>query len=432
MTCGKWKIEQEIGHGAYGVVYRAVGPDGECAAVKVCRRDDVGGEGYARELRGAKLFMSVRPQEGLVRMRELEETDWGFYTVLDLADDEFDRSANSEGYRPKTLARVIAGEKALPLKECVRLAIALTKGLAALQRHHLLHRDIKPGNVIYVGGRPVLSDPGLLIEESDAVSLIGTPGYVPPEKFTDAASDIYSLGLTLKAASFGRQVDELDKGPALEADTSAACFPAWWRILNKATDPDASRRYQSAKALVKDLKMLRARMFLANVSWIFWACFGIVPLVAVVYAYVSECDRRRLADEVEPLKKIVATMDSLNDESAQDDQVWSSFSGSYFCRTDESHRQRLKRVEEKDPALAAQMRDILKDMQGIDRKGEENNRRIQSLRDEIKNASGAGTNAAENYNQAEMLSMENEKLVKAWLSLLERFTTIGDAAKERK
>ena len=266
MTYGKWKLVQEIGRGAYGVVYRTEGPDGEQAAVKVCRHDDVGDECYGRELRGAKLFKAIPPQEGLVRMRELVETDWWFYTVLDLADDEFESSSHSaEGYRPKTLASVIAGEKALPLAACVKLAISLANGLSALQRHHLLHRDIKPGNVLYVGGRPVLADPGLIIEESDAVSLVGTPGYVPPEKFTDAASDIYSLGLTLKAASFGRQVDELDKGPAMEADTVAACFPAWWRILNKATDPVASRRYQSAKALLKDLQMLRLKMAVAGV-----------------------------------------------------------------------------------------------------------------------------------------------------------------------
>lgn len=432
-SCGAWTLVQEIGRGAYGVVYRAAGPDGERAAVKVCRRNDIGDECYDRELRGAKLFKSIPPQEGLVRMQDLVETEWGFYTVLDLADDEFGGSSNSsEDYRPKTLARVIAGEKALPLKECVKLAISLANGLSALQRHHLLHRDIKPGNIIYVGGRPVLSDPGLLIEESDAVSLVGTPGYVPPEKFTDAASDIYSLGLTLKAASFGRQVDELDKGPAMEADTGAACFPAWWRILNKATDPDASRRYQSAKALVKDLKTLQLRMFFAKLSWGFWAFFGVVPLAAVVYAYVSERDRRRLSAEIEPMRKIVSVMDSLNDQSVQEDKTWSSFAGSYFCHTDESHRQRLKRAEEKDPVRAAQMRAILDEMQEIDRKGAENNRRIQSLRDTCKDASESGQNAAEYYNQAEMLSLENEKLVKAWLSLLERFTVIEDAVKERK
>ena len=282
MTCGKWKLVQEIGRGAYGVVCRAIGSDGECAAVKVCRRDAVGDECYERELRGAKLFRAIPPQEGLVRMRDLVEADWGFYTVLDLADDEFGGSPNSsEGYRPKTLARVIAGEKALPLKECVKLAISLANGLSALQRHHLLHRDIKPGNVIYVGDRPVLSDPGLLIEESDAVSLVGTPGYVPPERFTDAASDIYSLGLTLKAASFGRQVDELDKGPAMEADTGAVCFPAWWRILNKATDPVASRRYQSAKALLKDLHALCRRMKQPRYSWSSSLVVEILVLVVV-------------------------------------------------------------------------------------------------------------------------------------------------------
>ena len=433
MSCGKWKLANEIGHGAYGVVYLAVGPDGERVAVKLCRRDAVGDECFERELRGAKLFKSIPPQEGLVRMRELGETDWGFYTVLDLADDEFDGSSRSaEGYRPKTLARVIAGEKALPLAACVKLAISLANGLAALQRHHLLHRDIKPGNVIYVDGRPVLADPGLLIEESDAVSLVGTPGYVPPEKFTDAASDIYSLGLTLKAASFGRQVDELDKGPAMEADTGAACFPAWWRILNMATDPVASRRYQSAKALIKDLKMLRIRMYLAKSSWFSRTAFGCVLLSVVAYAYVSDRDRRRLSAEIEPMKKIVSVMDSLNDLSVQDDKVWSSFSGSYFCHTDESHRQRLKRVEEIDRPRAAQMRTILDEMQEIDRKGEKNNHRIRLLRDKSKGTTESKQSVAEYYNQAELISMENEKLVKAWLSLLERFTAIEDSVKERK
>lgn len=264
-NCGQWHLEREIGHGAYGVVFLAEGPDGERAAVKVCRRDAIGEERYERELRGAKLYRTIPSQEGLVRMREFVEESWGFYAVMDLADNEFgDRDFALDEYRPKTLADVIEGEKALPLDECVKLGMALAKGLATLQRHHLLHRDIKPGNVIYVGGRPVLSDPGLLVEESEATSLVGTPGYVPPENFTDAASDIYSLGLTLKAASFGRRLEDLDKGPALEADTGAKFFPAWWRILNKATDPVPSRRYRSAKALLKDLKALRFKMVVAS------------------------------------------------------------------------------------------------------------------------------------------------------------------------
>ena len=290
-SCGSWQLEREIGHGAYGVVYLAVSPDGERAAVKAMRRMAVGDERFLRELRGAKLYRAIPPQEGLVQMRELAETDWGFYAVMDLADDEFGGvTETSADYRPKTLASVIKGEKALPLKECINLAISLAGGLAVLQRHHLLHRDIKPANVLYVKGKPVLSDPGLIVEESDAVSLVGTPGYVPPEKFTDAASDVYSLGLTLKAASFGRQIEDIDKGPAVEADTSAAQFSAWWRILNKATDPTPSRRYQSAKALLKDLTVLRVRMALPSVGIIVSAvvAIGLAVVIFCAFAYIEQ------------------------------------------------------------------------------------------------------------------------------------------------
>jgi serine/threonine protein kinase len=437
VDCGDWRLDREIGRGAYGVVYLATNGKGERAAVKVCRRNDTGEERYERELRGAKLYSLIPPQEGLVRMREFAEEPWGFYAVMDLADDEFggDCTASSE-YRPKTLARVIEGEKALPLSACVRLGLALAKGLVVLQRHHLLHRDIKPGNVLYVGGRPVLSDPGLVVEESEAVSRVGTPGYVPPENFTGAAGDIYSLGLTLKAASFGRHIEDLDKGPALEADTGANLFPAWWRILNKATDPTPSRRYQSAKAILKELKRLHLRMAFARFAWAYKSAMSLLGVFAVAYGYVSyrerkrvESERKRLEAEIKPLKLVADNLRTLNEMSAQDDMVWSSFSGSYFCRTDESHRQRLKRVEEKDPASAAAMRGILDKMLEVDKKGEENNRRINALHDQNKNKGEKGEGASERYNQAEMLSMENEKLVKSWLSLLERFTEIEDTVK---
>lgn len=264
LSCGKWKIGREIGRGAYGAVYSASGPDGESAAVKICRRNETDPDRYERELRGARLYQSIPPEEGLVRLLDLGVCEWGFYTVMELADDEFGECpGGSSEYHPKTLSRVIAGEKALPLASALELGITIANGLVTLQRHHLLHRDVKPGNIIYVRGKPVLSDIGLLVEESEAASLVGTPGYVPPENFTGASSDVYSLGLTLKAASFGRSVEELDMGPTLEADTSDPLFPAWWRILNKATHPDPSRRYHSAKALLKDLKSLHRRSFLS-------------------------------------------------------------------------------------------------------------------------------------------------------------------------
>ena len=56
VDCGDWRLDREIGRGAYGVVYLATNGKGERAAVKVCRRNDIGEERYERELRGAKLY----------------------------------------------------------------------------------------------------------------------------------------------------------------------------------------------------------------------------------------------------------------------------------------------------------------------------------------------------------------------------------------
>ena len=285
--CGAWTLGREIGRGAAGVVYLATAAVGKFAAVKVCLREELGDVRYERELRGAKLYKRIPPSEGLVRLLELGECEWGFYTVMELADDEFGACPSATaGYRPKTLSSVIAGEKALSVKDSLKIGLALAKGLETLQRHHLLHRDIKPGNVISVRGRFVLSDPGLLIEESEAASLVGTPGYVPPENFVGAGGDVYSLGLTLKAASFGRPVEDLAMGPTMEADTGSPLFAAWWRILNKATHPDATKRYRSAKALLKDLQSLRLRMAFSIFSWkvpffLELAIIGLVILIGI-------------------------------------------------------------------------------------------------------------------------------------------------------
>lgn len=195
----------------------------------------------------------------------------------------------------------------------------------------------------------------------------------------------------------------------MEADTGAALFSAWWRILNKATEAMPSRRYQSAKALLKDLRALRFKMVVARCSRALWAVLFGVFVAVIVYAYVSDRDRRRLADEIEPLKRFVSVMNWAKEELSKKDTAWPSFSGSYFCRTDESHRQRLKRAEEKDPVRAAKMRGILEKMQEIDKKGEENNRRILALRGEKEKAIESGQNVSEIYNQAEIISLENEK-----------------------
>lgn len=405
--CGEWRLVREIGHGAYGVVYLAVGTDGKRAAVKVCRRDEIGEERYARELRGARLYSAIPRTTGLVWMKELVEEPWGFYSVMDLADHEFDGEPSEETYRPKTLASILGGVKALPLDESVKLGIALAKGLETLQRHHLLHRDIKPGNVIYVCGRPVLSDPGLIVEESEAASLVGTPGYVPPENFTAAVGDVYSLGLTLKAASFGRGIEDIDKGPALEADTSAAQFPAWWRILNKATDPTPSRRYQSAKALLKDLEGLRRKIAFASIVGSSAAkgaiALCVLAVIAIMAFFVFSRERTKDVLGWRHMETMVAR--------SERETMWPFY---LMNRANDYTKNRFKRmiesIAETNQTLAVDMRSRLAAIEELDKRDKALLNRIQILYQAAEGKVKNGLDDEEEYLQAKKLYSERRKI----------------------
>lgn len=405
--CGEWRLVREIGHGAYGVVYLAVGSDGKRAAVKVCRREEIGEERYARELRGARLYSAIPRTTGLVCMKELVEEPWGFYSVMDLADHEFDGEFSEDTYRPKTLASMLGGVKALPIDESVKLGIALAKGLETLQRHHLLHRDIKPGNVIYVGGRPVLSDPGLVVEESEAASLVGTPGYVPPENFTAAVGDVYSLGLTLKAASFGRSIEDLDKGPALEADTGAAQFPAWWRILNKATDPTPSRRYQSAKALLKDLEGLRRKIAFASIVGSSAAkgaiALCVLAVIAIMAFFVFSRERTKDVLGWRHMETMVAR--------SERETMWPFY---LMNRANDYTKNRFKRmiesIAETNQTLAVDMRSRLAAIEELDKRDKALLNRIQILYQAAEGKVKNGLDDEEEYLQAKKLYSERRKI----------------------
>ena len=170
-----------------------------------------------------------------------------------------------DSYRPKTLASVLDAEVALPLRDCIDLGLRLSGALAFLQSRHLVHRDVKPSNVLYVRGRPVLADVGLLRDVREAASLVGTPGYAPPEAPGTPEGDVYGLGRTLWRAATGRGPDEAALVPCAEADVDA---PLYWRflaVLQRACAADPARRYRSAKALRRDLLRLRAAVRLASV-----------------------------------------------------------------------------------------------------------------------------------------------------------------------
>jgi len=287
---------REIGRGAHGVVHLARNPaTGAFAALKVCDRPEGDAAtpaalaAWERERRGTALYAALPPHPGLVRILAFDESPDGrsFRVAMELADPE-DAPASSTGrsfgiqhssfsihhsafsieaYRPRTLASVLQAEIALPLRDCLDLGLRLAGALEFLQSRHLAHRDVKPSNVLFVRGRPVLADVGLVADLREAKSLVGTPGYEPPEHHGTPQGDVYSLGRTLARASLGREPEEGGFVPCPEADSDAPGFWRWMQILARACALAPERRYRSAKALRNALAALALRVRLRTRVW---------------------------------------------------------------------------------------------------------------------------------------------------------------------
>lgn len=103
-------------------------------------------------------------------------------------------SIDPEVYEPRTLRSQMKGGGRLPIDECVEISQGLTKALSHLHHHGLVHRDIKPPNIIFVNGRPKLADIGLVAKADATLSFVGTESYLPPECPGKPPADIYSLG----------------------------------------------------------------------------------------------------------------------------------------------------------------------------------------------------------------------------------------------
>jgi eukaryotic-like serine/threonine-protein kinase len=122
----------------------------------------------------------------------------------------------------RTLRGDLKERGVLPVADSIRMAAEIAEALDYAHRHGVVHRDIKPGNILLVAGHPVISDFGiaLLTREDDGTRLtesgalpLGTAAYMSPEQMVsgatvDGRSDIYSLGVVLREMLTGvRSVD---------------------------------------------------------------------------------------------------------------------------------------------------------------------------------------------------------------------------------
>ena len=257
-----------FGEGAYGKVWLARNKTGQWRALKAVylANFNQNTDPYEREFSGIKKYQPVSDQHpGLLRVEFVSEKLAGyFYYVMELGDPlEPGWEREPSTYKPRDLVseRARSRGRRLPVRDCVRIGLALSDALDFLHRQGLTHRDIKPQNIIFVNGQPKLADLGLITEirpPDQERTLVGTPGYMPPppERPGTPQADIFALGMVLYVLSTGRSTAYFPEiaTTLVEGKDPADFFPLNTVIL-KACQPDPAQRYASAAEMHQALQV---------------------------------------------------------------------------------------------------------------------------------------------------------------------------------
>ncbi|MCI4046140.1 bifunctional serine/threonine-protein kinase/ABC transporter substrate-binding protein [Streptomyces sp. TRM75563] len=207
---GGHRLLGRLGAGGMGVVYLGRTDAGALAAIKVILPEYAGDEDFRTRFR--------REAEAARRV----DSPWA--VPVTGADTEAERPWLATEFVPgPTLSDVVARRGPLPVRSVTVLGRLLARALAAVHAAGLVHRDVKPGNVLLTAGGPRLIDFGIA-RAADATALtatgliVGTPGFLPPEQASGqtaghtagsagpagSAGDVFSLGCLLAYAATGR------------------------------------------------------------------------------------------------------------------------------------------------------------------------------------------------------------------------------------
>lgn len=260
---GRYTLDQLLGQGGFAWVFAATRDDDKSFAVKVLKPRYATDKAFESRFRQEAAFAAGLVHPNIIHIEEV-------------ADPKDDQPYFAMDLYPDTLSERLNRETTLPEADVVHLAGGVAEALAFAHGQNLVHRDIKPDNILLAADqRPVLTDFGIARAVSGYVAAtgytmtIGTPAFISPEQAqgrpVDGRSDLYSLGITLYRSLTGevpfksRDWFELarmhveDKPPSLtklRPGLSRRIERIVFRLLAKHPDD----RYPSATALLEDLK----------------------------------------------------------------------------------------------------------------------------------------------------------------------------------
>jgi serine/threonine protein kinase/tetratricopeptide (TPR) repeat protein len=262
---GDYEVQEEIGRGGQGVVYRARQKSlNRTVALKVIGLGHWATEAHVKRFRLEAEAAARLDHPCIVPIHEVGEREGCCYFSMNLV----------EGSQLDAMAK----DEPMPLRRAAELIAKLARAVHYAHEHGILHRDIKPGNVLLdAKGEPHLTDFGLarLVESESSVTqtldVLGTPSYMAPEQAVgnNAAvgntTDVYGLGAVLYQLLTGQPpfaggttyetiklLEDTEPrpprllNPKVDRDLNTICL--------KCLEKDPKRRYTSALALAEDLE----------------------------------------------------------------------------------------------------------------------------------------------------------------------------------
>ncbi|MDD2700962.1 MAG: serine/threonine-protein kinase [Sideroxydans sp.] len=265
---GRYEIVSELGQGAMGVVYKARDPliDRE-VAIKTINLSLALEE---REEYEARFYQEAKAAGRLGHPN--------IVTIYDVGRAGDIAYIAMEYLHGRELRDILNENKTLPVAQVLDIIIQVAQGLAYAHEHEIVHRDVKPSNVMIIrDGHVKITDFGIARMASAAVRtqtgmVLGSPKYMSPEqvlgKLTDQRSDIFSLGvmlyemLTGQVPFIGENVNAimyqtLNAIPSPPSNANPAVPEMLNYIVAKALAKDLDARYQNASELVNDLRACR-------------------------------------------------------------------------------------------------------------------------------------------------------------------------------
>ncbi|WP_066717862.1 Stk1 family PASTA domain-containing Ser/Thr kinase [Clostridium sp. Marseille-P299] len=257
----RYEIIDKVGSGGMADVYKA-----KChrlnryVAIKILKPEYSNDKNFVTKFRGEAQSAAGLSHPNIVNVYDVGDDDGLYYIVMELV----------EGI---TLKKFIERKGKLEIKEAVGIAIQIAQGMEAAHDNHIIHRDIKPQNIIISrDGKVKVTDFGIAkAATSNTVTqnAIGSVHYLSPEQarggYSDEKSDIYSLGVTLYEMLTGKVPFAGDntvsvallhiQGEAVPVRELNPEVPiSLNKIVQKCMQKKPERRYLTASDLIKDLK----------------------------------------------------------------------------------------------------------------------------------------------------------------------------------